>query len=245
MTADPFDTVSYDDCGFDISDNNGSLDFQQLGGAGGRKFCILKLTEGLTYVDQAFAPYMTALMQQSSITRFGVYHFAHHESPIDQMEYFLNAFTAWKRNLSGGSVTQYAAPAPEFLFMLDLERGANPPVESDGLAMVQYLKNLGIQPMIYCGYDFWSQNWPALDSCSCFLAAYDSTPTSPIPWRIPSASVYGWDLWQYTGDSLGPWAKNLPGGSSGMDLSCFNLLKHPTGVEAWWDAQLAATTQPA
>jgi hypothetical protein len=29
-----------------------------------------------------------------------------------------------------------------------------------------------------------------------------------------------------------------------MDLSCFNLKKHPEGLEAWWDAQLAKNEQP-
>jgi hypothetical protein len=48
-----------------------------------------------------------------------------------------------------------------------------------------------------------------------------------------------------TGDSLGPWAKDIDGGSHGMDLSCFNLKKHAGGLNQWWDGQLAQTRQPA
>jgi hypothetical protein len=51
-------------------------------------------------------------------------------------------------------------------------------------------------------------------------------------------------MWQYTGDALGPFARDIPGGSHGMDLSCFNLKKHPTGLASWWDDQLSHTRQP-
>jgi GH25 family lysozyme M1 (1,4-beta-N-acetylmuramidase) len=235
MTANPNDATSYDDCGFDISHWNGpDLDFAQLAGPGGRKVCELKVTEDTGGVDDRFVAYADAA-GAAGITRLAAYHFAHHGEVQAQMDHFVKTFVEQR-----AKVTR----CPPCLFMLDLERGANPPNETDGLAMVAYLKNLGIAPLIYCGYDFWSQAYPQLADCGCFLAAYNSHPTSPLPWRIPSADVYGWDLWQYTGDSLGPYAKDIPGGSHGMDLSCFNLKKRPEGVEAWWDAMLAKTRQP-
>jgi GH25 family lysozyme M1 (1,4-beta-N-acetylmuramidase) len=234
MTANPFDATDYDDCGCDVSDNNSGLNFAVLGTTGGRKFCVLKITEGLTYQDTRFSANLAALMR-SNITRVGVYHFAHHESPTGQVQFFIDTFK---------TATQGLANKPSFLFMLDLERSANPPLESDGLAMVQALQAQGINPIIYCGFDFWSQNYPELAACPNLLAAYNNNPISPIPWRIPSANVYGWDMWQYTDGNQGPWAKTVPGGSDPMDLSCFNLAKHPQGLEAWWDDQLTKNTQP-
>lgn len=237
MTANPFDTSSYDDCGFDISHNDGTLDFQQLGSAGGRKFCILKVSEGTTETDDMFVNYMNEIIADGAISRIGVYHFCHHGNTTAQMQHFIQSYVNFKSQISN---------MPDVLFMLDLERGANPPLESDGIAMVQYLQSIGISnPIIYCGYDYWSQQYPELTSCSHLLAAYNSHPTSAIPWRIASADTYGWDMWQYSGDFLGPWAKDLPGGMHGMDLDCFNLKKHSQGFEAWWDAELAKTTQPS
>jgi GH25 family lysozyme M1 (1,4-beta-N-acetylmuramidase) len=235
MTADPNDATSYDDCGFDISHNNKGLDFALLSTTGSRKYCFVKLTEGSDFVDPAFSDAVAGIIA-ANVQRVGVYHFGHHGDPIGQMKFFVDTFV---------SETGSIANKPDFLFMLDLERGANPPLETDGLIMVQYLQSIGINPVIYCGFDFWSQNHPELATCTNLLAAYNNHPVAPIPWRIPSADVYGWDIWQYTGDSLGPWAKDIPGGTHGMDLSCFNLKKHPEGLAAWWNTQLANTTQPS
>lgn len=238
MTANPFDKANYDDCGCDISHNNGTnLDFDAMVNQGGRKYCFLKITEGTGstgFVDPMFLHYMQDI-QSTSMDKIGVYHFGHHGDAVSQVRFFIEKF---KR-----LVAQLTDP-PKFLFMLDLERGANPPNEQDGLTMVGYLQNIGINPVVYCGYDFWSRNYTALANCGHMLAAYNNHPTSAVPWRIPSADTYGWDLWQYTGDHLGPYAKDIPGGSHGMDLSCFNLKKHPQGLDDWWANQLGHTTQP-
>jgi GH25 family lysozyme M1 (1,4-beta-N-acetylmuramidase) len=131
--------------------------------------------------------------------------------------------------------------------MLDLEGDtANPETatEADALAMVRQLQSQGINPVIYCGRSFWSQAHPELATCPHLVAAYNNNPVSALPWRIAGTDTYGWDMWQYTGDSEGPFAKDIHGGSHGMDLDCFNLKKHPEGFEAWWDAQLANNRQP-
>jgi GH25 family lysozyme M1 (1,4-beta-N-acetylmuramidase) len=233
MTANP-DDASFDDCGCDIYHGDDPLDFNIIRSDGGRKYCIAKVTEGLTVLDSKFTSNITDLLA-SNITRVGAYHFAHHGNPIGQMKFFIDTFVSATRNIQN---------KPAFLFMLDLERGANPPLETDGLTMVHYLQSLGINPIIYCGFDFWSQPYPELKACPHYLAAYNDHPISAIPWRIPSADIYGWDMWQYTDGALGPWARQLPGVQKDLDLSCFNLKKHPEGLDAWWDAQLANTQQP-
>ena len=236
MTADPNDSVNYDDSGFDISHNNTGLDFPKLATTGARKYCIVKITEGHTVRDSQAKNNIKGLIA-AGIRRLGVYHFAHHGDVVAQMKLFLDTFN----DIAAG-----IANPPKFLFMLDLEvnqSDPNPPRESDGLAMVNHLKTVGIpNPIIYCGLDFWSQKYPELATCSHLLAAYNDHPTSALPWRVPGTATYGWDMWQYTGDFLGPWKKDIPGGSHGMDLSCFNLHKHPEGLAAWWDAQLALAT---
>ncbi len=184
MTADPNDNVNYDDCGFDISHSNNPLDFRLLGTTGRRKYCIVKITEGTTFRDPQFHNFITGLIA-SDIHRLGVYHFAHHGQPIEQMKFFLHTFTAATKNINN---------KPKFLFMLDLERGANPPQETDGLSMVQFLQSFGIKPIIYCGSNFWSKSHVELDTCPHMVAAYNKHPTSAIPWRIPSADTYGWDM---------------------------------------------------
>jgi lysozyme len=235
MTADPNDSTSYDDCGFDISHSNADLGFDVLASNGGRKYCFVKLTEGGTFRDPNFAANVRGLIG-AGIDRIGVYHFGHHGDPVGQMQFFIASFVELTRNI---------ANQPEFLFMLDLERGANPPQESDGLTMVQFLQSIEINPAIYCGFDFWSGSPAELAACPHMVAAYNNHPTSAVPWRVPGADTFGWDMWQYTGDASGPFAKDISGGSSGMDLSCFNLKKHPAGLAAWWEKQLSQTRQPA
>jgi GH25 family lysozyme M1 (1,4-beta-N-acetylmuramidase) len=225
---------SYDDCGFDISHNNAGLNFGRLAGEGRRKYCFVKLTEGGTFRDPNFVTNVAGLIG-AGIDRIGVYHFAHHGDPMGQMRFFISSFVDLTRNIVN---------KPDFLFMLDLEPPANPPQETDGLTMVHFLQSIGINPMIYCGFDFWSSSPPELAACTHMVAAYNNHPTSAVPWRLPSADTYGWDMWQYTGDALGPFARDIPGGSHGMDLSCFNLKKHPTGLASWWDDQLSHTRQP-
>lgn len=234
MTANPFDSANYDDCGFDISHLNPGLNFASLAGSGGRKFCIVKATEGTSFRDPACGSSVSALIG-AGIDMIGVYHFAHHGDPIGQMEFFIEGFLQ-----ATGSI----ADRPGFLFMLDLERSANPPDETDGLSMVQFLQSKGINPIIYCGFDFWSKSFAPLMACPHMVAAYNNHPTSAIPWRIPSADTYGWDMWQYTSDFAGPFAKDIAGGSHGMDLSCFNAKKNTGGVANWWAAQLSKTRQP-
>jgi GH25 family lysozyme M1 (1,4-beta-N-acetylmuramidase) len=236
MTANPNDSANYDDCGLDISHQNTDLDFPELAGPGGRKYCFVKITEGHTVQDDEAENHITGLIA-AGVTRLGVYHFAHHGDVAAQMKNFLDTFHDIVANLES---------PPKFLFMLDLEVNAtdpNPPRESDGLAMVQHLQNIGIpNPVIYCGLDFWSQKHSELATCPHLLAAYNDHPTSALPWRVPGTDTFGWDMWQYTGDFQGPFKKDIPGGGHGMDLSCFNLKKHPLGLAAWWDAQLALTS---
>ena len=242
MSADPNDATRYDDCGFDIYHLDTPLNFDTLGTQGGRKFCILKVTEASTVEDPEFAPRVRQLIS-TNIKRLGAYHFAHHSDPVGQMNFFIDTYKA---------AIQGITPTPNFLFMLDLEINPHeddPPQEADGLAMVQQLQSIGINPIIYCGRDFWSQSHAELLKCPHLLAAYNKNPVSALPWRIPGADTYGWDMWQYTsGDPNpkfgGPWAKTIPGGSPTMDLDCFNLVKHPKGLEDWWDARLKETPQP-
>lgn len=248
MTADPNDAANYDDCGFDIFHGDTGFDFATLGSEGGRKFCILKVSDGLIasdglmVEDAAFGPRVAQLIP-TAIKRLGAYHFARHTDPVGQMRFFIETFKAGVHNISN---------APAFLFMLDLEVNPgeiDPPTEADGLAMVQELQQQGINPIIYCGKDFWSQKHPELVTCPHLLAAYNNNPISAIPWRVPGADIYGWDIWQYTdGDpdprNGGPFTKLIPGSPNPMDLDCFNLKKHPQGVEAWWDDQLTKNRQP-
>lgn len=234
MVPNPNDTNTFDDCFFDISHNNGNvLNFSEL--AKTRKGVMYKVSEGTSFRDPSFATYLAQAVA-AGIKYHAVYHFAHHGSTFDQMDFFIDTWLAHTKGFS---------PLPKFLFMLDLERSANPPNEQDGLSMAQYLMgHYEIAPMIYCGFDFWSQAYGSLKPCPCFLAEYGHHPVSPLPWRIPSATVYGFDIWQYTGDGLGTYAKDIPGGSHGMDLSCFNLAKNTSGLDKTWNQWLLQTKQP-
>ena len=218
------------DVGFDISHNNGkNLDFNKLYLLANRQVCFLKLTEGTGFIDPGFEAYVEGILKAAPKMKLAAYHFAHGSDVAAQMDFFGNTFAKMQQKLG-----------IKMLMMLDLERGANPPGEADAISMMAELGTFEVtNPMIYCGYDFFTDSCPAVKSCSHFLAAYSAKPKSALPWRIPSATIYGFDFWQYTGDFLGPWAKDLPGGSHGMDLSVFNVAKNSGGLDAWWAAELA------
>ena len=108
MAADPSDAANYADCGFDISHNNAGLNFNTLGAGGRRKYCILKVSEGTSFADPQFANFVAGLTE-AGINRLGAYHFAHHDDPIGQMQYFIDTFSAVRGRL---------ANPPPFLFML-------------------------------------------------------------------------------------------------------------------------------
>lgn len=220
----------FQDIGFDISHNNGTnLDFNKLYLLGNRQVCFLKLTEGTTFVDPNFETYIKGILQKAPKMKLAAYHFGHGSDVAAQMDFFGNTFATMQKKLG-----------IKMLMMLDLERGANPPTESGAIEMLAELGTFKVaNPIIYCGYDFFASDHPVLHGCSHFLAEYGSSPKSAIPWRLPSATVFGFDFWQYTGDFLGPWAKDLLGGSHGMDLSVFNVGKNSGGLDAWWAAELA------
>jgi|SRR5579863_2737345 len=217
------------DVGFDISHNNGQIDFAKLWVAG-RRAVWLKATEGTTFTDPMFRTYLQQIVDSGQAWKVAAYHFAHGEDPVGQVDFFLGAV---------GDAMAVMNNPPSVLYMLDCERGNNPPDPGTVFALVDEMTNMGIpNPMNYGGYDFFPVGAAVMEPCSCMLAEYGTHPISPLPWRRPDA-IFGWDWWQYTGDGLGPWAKDLAGGSHNMDLSCFNTAKHPEGLDAWWAAELA------
>lgn len=237
MTS-PHDSA-FSDIGFDISHNNGTnLNFRKMRDGGGRQTAFLKLTEGTGFVDPMFAAHVRRIIDAGVDFDLAAYHFAHAGSADDQIDFFLDSFV--------DQIAKVGSGAPPFHFMIDAERGKNAPNESVIRGMIDALTSYEIpNPIIYCGFDFFSKAWPDLRPCGCFLAAYNARPISPLPWRTPSKNSFGFDWWQYTGDALGPWAGDIPGGSHGMDLSCFNKAKHPEGAKTWWASELAKLTQPS
>lgn len=235
MHVSPYDP-GFDDCGFDISHWNVTLDFRQLFNpqGGKRRACFLKLTEGTSFIDPKFSDYVQRLIDTNNDKCLCVYHFAHAANPQGQIQFFLNTFI--------DKISKYQTP-PNFLFLLDVERSANPPTQQDAIVMVNELAYYNINPIIYCGYDFFSVAWQELINCYSMIAEYGTRPISAIPWRIPSATVFGWDWWQYSGSGEGPFYRQISGGDPDMDLSCFNAQKNGI-MENWWSTALSQTIQP-
>lgn len=236
MHVSPYQS-GFDDCGFDISHWNHNLDFDRLYNPNGgkRRACFLKLTEGISFIDPMFGTYVDQLIDCGHSDFLCAYHFSHAANPAGQIQFFLSTFI--------DKMAKYQNP-PKFLFLLDVERSANPPTQHDAIAMVNELSYLGIpNPIIYCGYDFFSVAWQELVNCTHMIAEYGSRPISAIPWRIPSATLFGWDWWQYSGNGQGPYYRQISGGDPDMDLSCFNEAKNGK-METWWNNMLNLCIQP-
>lgn len=197
--------------GVDTSHHNMEVDWTALY-AGGVRFVFIKATDGMDYLDPAFADNFRAA-QEAGLLRGG-YHF-------------------YETNDDG------AAQAAWFIRHVDLQPGDLPPVVDierikapvDGDLHTQFAAFLnaleahyGQPAIIYTGPDFWNhamrQHFPGHP---LWVAQYGvSAPTVPDGWS-------SWTLWQYTETWQPPGAKApIDGNVFNGDAASLQLLRLPS-----------------
>jgi len=169
----------------DLSHHNGAVDLQKAKAAG-IVGVIHKGTQGLTYVDPAFATNRKNAAAAGLL--FGAYHFGTCASGADQADFFLKT----------------VQPAATDLLVLDFEENTAGPTmlldqARDFVTRVQ--SATGRWPGLYGGHylkqTLGANDDPVLSNCWLWLSQYGPNAVIPSAWDE-------WKLWQYTDGKLGP-----------------------------------------
>jgi len=186
--------------GIDVSNHQGSIDWNSVYGAGIR-FAFCKATEGLTFDDSWFKTNMDGATSAGVL--IGPYHFCHPDSNGAEAEatHFVNVIKPYMKD-------GYLRP------VLDLEDGTSlgkTALTNWVLSFCSYVEvETGIAPLIYCNLNF-ASNY--LDSRA---TKYDLWIAH---WGVstPGTGVWStWKVWQYT--STG----SVSGVSGNVDRDYFN-----------------------
>ncbi|PNY28903.1 Lysozyme [Tolypocladium capitatum] len=195
--------------GFDVSNHQSSVDFNEAY-ADGARFVMIKATEGTVFEDPNFGKFHAAAAQAGLVR--GGYHFGHPgaDKGAAEADFFL-------RHGGGWSNDGVSLPG-----MLDLESAKGKP-ECYGLsaeAMVLWISDFvetyreatGRYPMIYTGPSWWKEctgdSQAFKDKCPLVLARYSSA-VGPVPggwkaqtiWQNGDKSPWGGDADVFNGDA--------------------------------------------
>ncbi|MCK6548345.1 hypothetical protein L6R52_21030 [Myxococcota bacterium] len=187
--------------GIDVSHWQGAIDWNAVA-ASGKRFAILKATEGTSYVDDTFARNWEGT-KRAGLIRGAYHYFRPARDPIAQANHFADVMGP----LGPGDLPP----------MLDLEEtdGLSPSRVAD--ATRRFLDHLQLRtgrvPMIYTGYYFWRDqtgNPSGFSHYPLVMAAYvRGCPLVPDSWGR-------FTMWQYS--STG----RVPGIRGNVDLDVFD-----------------------
>lgn len=204
--------------GIDVSSWQGAaIDWNAVAGAG-YAFSLAKATEGVGYVNPAFAAQWTGA-QAAGLVR-AAYHFAlpNQNSAPDEAAYFLKAVAA-----NGGLL-------PGDALALDVEAGNGDLLPWVSAFLQATEAAVGFKPFLYSRTEFMASHGlldPSLADNGLWLAQYQAQqPPAPAPWEFVA-------IWQ-SGQG------NVPGISGLVDLNTFNgdrtaLLKYGAPPKPAWD----------
>ena len=171
---------------------------------------ILKATQGINFVDPAFAPRLANARAAGLLV--GAYHFMDGKSPCEQMANFLSV----------------VGDTGDILLVVDFEvYERSQPTASQAAAAVMTIKSLtGRLPVLYTGRYVLSSANSMLSQCPLWLAEYGSRPICPPGWSQ-------WKLWQHTDGQVGSAPRSVPG-IGPCDRSRFAGTVDE--LKAWWPA---------
>jgi lysozyme len=173
---------------------------------------ILKATQGISFVDPAFAPRLANARAAGLLV--GAYHFMDATSPVEQMAHFLSVVAA----------------TDGILLAVDFEayERSQPTVTQAATAVMTVKSVTGRFPVLYTGRYMLTAPNAMLSQCPLWLAEYGSGPVCPPGWSQ-------WKLWQHTDGRVGSAPKSVPG-IGPCDRSRFAGTVDE--LKAWWPAAI-------
>lgn len=201
--------------GVDVSYHQGTIDWQQVAGAG-KRFAFVRATAGTLTADVAYAANRTGAAAAGLVV--GSYHFANPDSKPNDAA---NEASWFLRNATVAS--------GDLVPVLDLEVSNG--LDADSLTawartwLMQVTAATGVRPIIYTTPNFWSgsmadTDWFARNGYSVlWIANWTSGPQPRVPagsWFGTGWAGAGWTFWQYSSTA------SVPGIAAAVDLDRFN-----------------------
>jgi lysozyme len=190
---------SYQVQGIDVSDHQGTVDWNAVRQAG-KLFAFIKATDGITYTDPDFAANWSGA-RAAGLLR-GAYHFYEtDDDPTAQAKNFLSAV-----QLQPGDL-----PPVVDIERLDAGGTASQTVQDLQTWLDAVEQATGRVPIIYTDHGFWnSLGTSAFGRYPLWIAEYGvDSPTLPAGWT-------SWTLWQYSETGT------VSGVTGSVDLDVFN-----------------------
>lgn len=189
--------------GCDLSNHQGTVDFDRAVGEGGIQFCIVKATEGVGFTDKFLARNWPEL-KRLGIPR-GAYHFARpsQSSAEDEAAFFIGTM-------------QTVGLEPGDLVALDMEDDKFPVGQNVSPWTLKWLRAvetaLGFKPLMYTYPSYIGERNltdPALAVYPLWFADYDDPVNPTAPWPT-------WAIRQFTANGT------VPGLGASIDLDRFD-----------------------
>lgn len=186
------------------------IDWQAVA-ASGKRFAIVKATEGDDYTNEHFASDRIDARSEGLIV--GAYHFLRWERGAPTPEAQAEHFARVVGDASGEIV------ACDLEWIRGEKRPAGEIVDCTLRFLARVETQLGRWPMIYTGPSFWrwclapARGTSELDLTSWPLWIVDYTPTAGKPDPMVGAPEWAWSIWQTTGRG------SCPGVSGKCDLN--------------------------
>ena len=201
--------------GIDVSNAQGTIDWDTVAASNVAQYVFCKATEGLTYVDSRFQTNWAAIKSHGWVR--GCYHFARVDADaVTQADHFVSTV---------GSVD------PSDMLVLDIETASvsGSQFTDWNLAWLQRVEQqTGCTPIVYTGGPFFNSHGGSADADTAaklahyplWLAAYTNSPNNFIPaeWKH-----LGWTFWQSSGDvaASGHTVLHVPGIHGNVDCDQF------------------------
>ena len=217
--------------GIDVSHYQGAIDWPSVAAAG-KRFAIMKVTEGQTYVDPGYATNHAGA--RATGLPVSAYHFARpmttRGDAVVQADWFVNNAAL----LPGDLVPALDLEQTGGLSVSDLQAWV-------GAWLGEVTAKLGVRPMIYASPSFWTSSMGdttmfADQGYSVLWIAHWGTSSPTLP--AANWGGHGWTFWQYT--STG----SVAGISGNVDLDRYNG-SDLTGVTFGAGAQSPVSAQDA
>jgi len=195
--------------GIDVSYHQGTIDWQQVAGAG-KRFAYVRATAGTLTADTAYATNRSGA-HAAGLT-LGSYHFGNPDSAPNDAS-----------NEAGWFLQHATIASGDLIPVLDLEvsNGLDPASLTTWAQtwLSQVTAATGVRPIIYTNSGFWTTamantDWFARNGYPLWIAHWTSANAPAVPAGNWGGS--GWTFWQHS--STG----SVPGISGAVDLDRFN-----------------------
>ncbi len=198
--------------GIDVSKWQGSIDWNQVAGAG-KKFAMIRASAGSLTTDEWYTTNRAGA--NAALIPMGAYHYANPDSAPNDALNEANFFLSLATPVRGDLVPALDVEVTNGLSVPDMQAWVRTWLE-------RVTAVTGVRPMIYTSPNFWENamgdtTWFAANGYRTLWVAHWTSDPAPL---VPAENWGGnsWTFWQYTSSG------SVPGISGRVDLNRYNGL---------------------